>query len=403
MFVEVLHLMPTRIIRQLQRATRSAALRQDRFWRDLPPWALPTILLAVFFTFSSLGFLTDVVASASGQPFFSAIYHALLGGSCAAASAWIAMKRVRWAPVVVLVQVALIFPLRTLVNQATSGWFAELALQTRFLLDVLGSIAGLTLGYALFIVFVVRAGGRLANVHAELRVARVIHETLVPPIARTVGRFEFCGNAQSSGQVGGDLVDVIPLASGRWIAYVADVAGHGIPSALLTGMVKSAMRVRLLTQGSLAEVVSDLNRLVCENVASHVFVTLVAMQGSDGDTLDCVVAGHPPIVHLVSGTDAVAEIAASNPALGIDPEWHFEAQSLRCGPGDLLAIVTDGLLEIFNRKDEEFGLGGLKHVLVRCQRDALPVIRDRVQAAAQQHGPQLDDQTILLVRYSAIA
>ncbi|MGH9158692.1 MAG: PP2C family protein-serine/threonine phosphatase [Vicinamibacteraceae bacterium] len=209
-----------------------------------------------------------------GQRFSSTIYHAVVAGSCAAASAWTAMRRVRWLPFAVVFQLALIFPLRNLVNQAGAQSATELTLATRLMFDMVGSLVGVDLGYILFIVFFVRAGARLADVQAELRLARVIHQTLVPPIACRLGRFEFDGGWHSAGHVGGDLLDVIPVADHCWVAYVADVAGHGVPSALLTGMVKSAMRVRLMTPGSLSDVVADLNRIVCDHSAPNVFVTL---------------------------------------------------------------------------------------------------------------------------------
>jgi serine phosphatase RsbU (regulator of sigma subunit) len=391
--------MPTRHLRRFKGAISKVAWEQDRFWRDLPPRALATILLAVFFTFSSLGFLTDLVALDDGQPFASALYHAFTAGSCAAVSAWAAMRRVRWWPLAVGCQLVLIFPLRHVVGQATNGSFAGLSLETRLMLDMVGATVAVALGYALFTAFFVQTGARLASVQAELRLARVIHQTLVPRIARSHGRFEFCGASESTGQVGGDVVDVIGLADDRWLAYVADVAGHGVPSALLTGMVKSAMRVRLMTPGSLSTVVADLNRLVWEHSLPSVFVTLAAIQGGNDGMLNCIFAGHPPMLQVpVEGTH-VEEIARSQIPLGIEPAWSFQELSIRCCPGDLLVLVTDGLFEIFDQADQELGLEGLKYVLLASRREPLPVIRDRVQAAARQHGPRADDQTILLVRY----
>jgi serine phosphatase RsbU (regulator of sigma subunit) len=153
-----------------------------------------------------------------------------------------------------------------------------------------------------------------------------------------------------------------------------------------------------MTPGSLSDVVADLNRIVCDHSAPHVFVTLAVIQGGRDRTIDYIVAGHPPILRIASGTSTIEEIGHSQLALGLDRESCFEARSFTCRQGDLLTLVTDGLLEIFNRHDEEFGLSGLKRELVDCAADRLSEIRDRVQAAALRHGPQTDDQTTLLVR-----
>ena len=98
---------------------------------------------------------------------------------------------------------------------------------------------------------------------AEIELARQIHQVLVPAVARTVGEYEFAGFSAPSGDVGGDLVDVVshgtdlwsPRAGGAadgWFGYVADVSGHGVSSGLVMGMFKSALRMRLLQGGPIS-------------------------------------------------------------------------------------------------------------------------------------------------------
>ena len=65
------------------------------------------------------------------------------------------------------------------------------------------------------------------RVSTEIALARDIHRLLVPPVARRIGPFEFCGISIASGDVGGDLIDLVE-ANGHWIGYVADVSGHGV-------------------------------------------------------------------------------------------------------------------------------------------------------------------------------
>ena len=66
----------------------------------------------------------------------------------------------------------------------------------------------------------------------------------MPPIARRIGSFEFCGISIPSGEVGGDLIDLVE-SNGHWIGYVADVSGHGVGAGLLMGMAKSSARTQL--------------------------------------------------------------------------------------------------------------------------------------------------------------
>ena len=76
----------------------------------------------------------------------------------------------------------------------------------------------------------------------------------------------------------------------------------------------------------------------------------------------------------------------------------FEAHEIDWQPGDVLALVTDGLLEVFDTQDRELGLAGMRQVLAAHHDRPLAEIAERLLAAARAHGPQLDDQTVLLIR-----
>ena len=72
----------------------------------------------------------------------------------------------------------------------------------------------------------VKEGATSASM-AEMELASDIHRVLAPRIETTIGSFEFYGRSLPSGQVGGDLIDVVQ-STDRWIAYIADVSGHGV-------------------------------------------------------------------------------------------------------------------------------------------------------------------------------
>jgi serine phosphatase RsbU (regulator of sigma subunit) len=89
-----------------------------------------------------------------------------------------------------------------------------------------------------------KQGLRYFRVQTEIELAEQIHRSLVPPIARHASNHEFYGVSAPSGEMGGDLVDVVQCGNKR-IAYLADVSGHGVPSGVLMAMVKSAIRMQL--------------------------------------------------------------------------------------------------------------------------------------------------------------
>ncbi len=99
----------------------------------------------------------------------------------------------------------------------------------------------------------------------------------------------------------------------------------------------------------------------------------------------------------------VTEVAESHIPLGIMPAWNFTSATLDIQPGDLLALVTDGLFEVFDAKDRDFGLEGIKEVLASASASStdrpLADIASDLLERVRGFGPQLDDQTLLLIRF----
>ena len=94
----------------------------------------------------------------------------------------------------------------------------------------------------------------------------------------------------------------------------------------------------------------------------------------------------------------VEEITSSQVAVGMFEDATFEAQAVDWRPGDLLALVTDGLLEVFDARDRELGMAWVRQALAVHAGRPLAEIAEHLLAGARAHGPQLDDQTVLLIR-----
>ena len=128
------------------------------------------------------------------------------------------------------------------------------------------------------------------------------------------------------------------------------------------------------------------------------YVTLAAVRiGPDG-LMEYALAGHLPILRFVRRTRSVEMLALSQMALGLFPDVAYRSATVRVEPGDLLMLLTDGLTEPVNPADEEFGLERVGAVLATHSDDSLEAIVDAVLAAVKQHGPQVDDQSLLVLR-----
>jgi serine phosphatase RsbU (regulator of sigma subunit) len=378
--------------------------------RELPLRALLPLGLAVFALFSILGPVTDLLDGARKPP-LSAVRNGVLSGLFALGYGYGAMRR-SWPVLRLTGATQFAWIVGNLLIAAEPPSAAPVDVAARLKIDGLWVLASMVTSYTCFLWFIKGTATRYLRVRAEIELAHQIHQVLVPPIAETHGEFEFAGLSIASGEVGGDLVDVLTLASnpalpppdGRepgWFGYVADVSGHGVSSGVVMGMFKSALRMRLLHPGPLSALLGDLNAVLLPLTSSSMFVTVACVRGGTGGTLEYSVAGHLPILRVRAGTTdprAVEELTTPQIPIGMFEDYRFTSATLECGRGDVLALITDGLTEVFDAKDEQFGMDAVKAILGRLAGRPLAEISQAIVGAARAHGTQIDDQTLLLIR-----
>jgi sigma-B regulation protein RsbU (phosphoserine phosphatase) len=369
---------------------------QRTFWRDLPARSLAAFMAAVFCTFASLGFLIDISTLGRQTPAGLA-YLVVMSGTVASLYGYLASRRLALMPLALLLQLAMTWAGHRWLPAADAPLPLG-ALRDRLVVDVAGTIVSVMLGYVLFMVLIVREGTRAVVLRAELALAREIHQSLVPPIARTLPDVEACGVSAPSGDVGGDLVDFVVEGERGWIGYVADVSGHGVSAGLVMTMVKSAARAELRRGADLPTLLATLNRTVLDAGKPNMFVTFAAVRCHTTGELEFTVAGHLPILHMPAHGGPLAEWSIPQIPLGIVDDYTFASRRAAWGPGDLLAVVTDGLSEVFDRADREFGLEGIVRLLEEHRAESVDRLRTRLLAAVRAHGAQLDDQTLLFLR-----
>ncbi len=360
--------------------------------RVLPTRQLIPFWLAIGVTFAAFGFLLDVVAGGRSAP-LTLVLNVLVIGAVPVGLVWTRMTSRRRT----FVAVAVVYSLYTLLASRALHRLPT-APPGRLVLDGVGAMFTLMGGYSLFIHFINSSASRYLRARTEIELARDIHRVLVPPIDRRIGDVEFYGWSFASGEVGGDLVDVVEH-EGQWLGYVADVSGHGVASGVVMGMFKSALRARILSGAGLAALLADLNAILIPLKPPTSFITVAAVRGC-GSKIECAVAGHHPVLR-VRGTQ-VDEITSPQLAVGMFSDALFDAQVVDWQPGDLLALVTDGLLEVFDTQDRELGLTWAGRVLAAHHNGSLAEIAERLLAGARAHGPQLDDQTVLLIRWLGV-
>jgi serine phosphatase RsbU (regulator of sigma subunit) len=272
------------------------------------------------------------------------------------------------------------------------------AREQRLILDASCIMVAMLLGYRLFLNFANTEGIAHIQLETELALAHRLQKTLVPTFSYRGAALEAYGRTIPSAEVGGDLVDLVADPQQGVFAYLADVSGHGIPAGVLMGMVKSSVRQGLLARFSMSALLDSVNAVLPSVKEPDMFVTFAALRFDTPDTAEFTLAGHPPLLHFSQSAQRVSRRAMIQYPLGLMSAGGYVSEHVQFGPGDIFALVTDGLIETLNQKDEEFGLQRLEHFLLQNATRPLSEIFDALIVAISAFGPQKDDRTVLLVR-----
>lgn len=234
----------------------------------------------------------------------------------------------------------------------------------------------------------------------ELELAAAIQRQLLPREFPAVRGFEVLARSEPSRHVGGDIFDVMSSSEGL-LMVLADVAGKGVPAALMAASLHSAVHVLARGCPSVDTLTRKLHAHLIESIPDNKFATAFIACLRPGGTLEYVSAGHNPVV-LISGDGETTLLASSGPPLGLLPDPDFRAESVLLEPGALLLAYTDGFTEAQSAKDgEEFGEERLVGVAVDHRREPLAAIMNALLAAVQSFtggAPAHDDRTLLALR-----
>jgi serine phosphatase RsbU (regulator of sigma subunit) len=237
------------------------------------------------------------------------------------------------------------------------------------------------------------------RIERDLEAARAIQRSLLPQTLPDVAGLAIGARSTTCYEVGGDYLDILPLASGELIMIVADVAGKGLASAMIASSFRSAFRAMALSGIPLPEQAARMNELHWGEGAEarRRYVTAILMRLMPGEGVIRVVnAGHNPGL-LVRPDGGVTEIEASGPPLGMLPRRTYQEEVHEFAAGSRLLLYTDGLTEVF-RGDEEFGPERLLEAFRAAPPEDAGAVLERVWQAIEAFSggaAQSDDMTAL--------
>jgi len=365
------------------------------YWRVLPLGRMKMFLAGYFFVGAAGGFVFDLLqlnASRVGGGFFWPV----LVGTGAMALRAAGIKRVRVIPLLFLL-VGLTAWLGYWASHVSTPLPVPVAVHRRVLFDAIGILVGIGLGTRFLLFFAGTEGVASVRMQTEISLAHGIQATLVPTVSFQNASFELYGKSIPSTEMGGDLIDVIE-SDGGLVAYVADVSGHGLPAGQLMGMLKTAMRLAVQFRQMPVAALESVDRVLPDLKEREMFATLALLRFDGSNEAEYALAGHPPILHYRHGSRDTARLSMEQLPLGLIPGGSYASKRVIYSPRDLFLMVTDGITEVANARDEEFGLTRLQELLTQNATRALPEIWDLIMREVRQYGLQQDDQSLLLLR-----
>jgi serine phosphatase RsbU (regulator of sigma subunit) len=235
----------------------------------------------------------------------------------------------------------------------------------------------------------------------ELEIAMQVQARLFPQRQPAMRTLEYAGVCVQTRRVGGDYYDFLDLGQERLGLVIGDIAGKGMPAALLMANLQANLRSQCAIAVEQPErLLQSVNRLFYENTADNAYATFFYSEFDDRTgRLRYANCGHlPGLVLRVEG--GVERLEATAAVLGLFTDWECRTAEHRLVSGDLLAIFTDGITEAFNDKDEEFGEERLIEALHTHRHlspnDLVAAILDEVSRFSPQE--QRDDITLIVAR-----
>ena len=348
-------------------------------------WSMGRLLAAAFILSCGIGFAIDLLLL-DYQPLARGFFWPVYTGTLGTATLAVRIRRLRLVPVLLLMTLAGVWlGVRVSFHSPASPDLATL--HRRVVFDAIGILVGTILGYRLLVDFIRTEGLATVRMETELALAHGIQATLVPTLSFQGDRFEVYGKSIPSTEMGGDLIDTVER-DGTLLVYVADISGHGLAAGQLMGMLKTALRVSLQFRREPVAVLESADRVFPRSRRRTCTRRSRCLYFDASSEAEYSLAGHPPILHYRALTADVGRLAMRQLPLGLIPGGRYSSQRVNYSPRDLFLMMTDGISEVPNAKDEEFGVDRLEQLLRDHAAQPLPRLWEVIMGEVTRHGVQ---------------
>lgn len=236
----------------------------------------------------------------------------------------------------------------------------------------------------------------------ELETARNIQASFLPESVPDLQGWDIAYHWKPIREVAGDFYDFFQMEDGRLAVLIADVSGKGIPSALFMALTVTVLRFGMSLSLRPAEMVKRANDLIIHHQRSRMFATVfVGYMDTHTGKMTFASAGHNPPMLYRADLGECEEITCSGVAVGVFKAAAYDEAAVTLNENDILVLFTDGITEIVNTEEEEFGEERLKEVIcenahLSSQALSAKIMEEASLFAAEQGA--FDDETLIVIK-----
>lgn len=232
----------------------------------------------------------------------------------------------------------------------------------------------------------------------DLELAAKVQRQLLPYQIPEVPGMQIAAHTEPAHVVGGDYFDFFSYPDGAQGAAIADVMGKGLSASMLMSNLQASLRILGPEYTNLDALAGRLNQLFRNNLKliSFISVFLVRIDVEAGLLQYCN-AGHNPAIWWEASSETIHLLKPTGPAIGLTRSAQFKSKELRFGPGDLLLLYTDGLVEALNPMDEEFGKERVINYVKEHLDQPVNLFLTGLRETAKEFAGKFDDDVTLMV------
>ncbi|MBR9975923.1 MAG: SpoIIE family protein phosphatase [Bacteroidetes bacterium] len=248
----------------------------------------------------------------------------------------------------------------------------------------------------------------LDRMNRELEVAERIQQAIIPtafPPFPGHNTFALYAEMLPAQQVGGDFYDYFLLDDRTLVFAVADVAGKGVPAALIMSATRALLKAEAARQPSPGACLGAINIHLAQENMSSMFVSLFLGRLDVREGIFRYASAGHSMPFLLSGTQTRQIPRARGAVLGVDMQSRYEDCDMALEANDLLFLCTDGITEAFNAEKEEYGDLRLQALLASLGRQDVRELVHAVIGDVKQYAgsaSQSDDMTAMALRFQGL-